>query len=73
MQYNYDMRRNEFVPCTPSQETGNITGNRVFVTKEDELLRFRIEIDAFGDVVDAMNRLILRLEPGFRFPSSQPA
>jgi hypothetical protein len=67
--FNYDMSKDEFVEGV--EEKGNVTGNRVIVTKEGELLRFRIEIDAFGDVVDAMNRLILRLQPGFKFPRTQ--
>ena len=71
-QYNYDQVEDEFVENPTGVETGNITGNRVFVTTEiDGTKRFRVEIDGFGDVIGAMNRLIKRLVPTFIFPNTQ--
>ena len=72
MQYNYNMHTDEFEPkpdhLSPEEwETGNITGNRVFVTKEAELgPRFRVDIDDFGSVVAAMNRLVRWCIPTFQ-------
>ena len=39
-------------------ETGSITGNRVFVTGTGAETRFRVEIDDFGHMIAALNRLV---------------
>lgn len=70
VQYNYNMASGEFIENRSGKESGDVTGNRIFITDEgDGQTRYRIEIDAFGDVVGAMNRLIQRLSPLFIFPS----
>ena len=68
MQYNYDQSTMEFVANPTGEETGNITGNRVFVTGKGAETRFKIEIDDFGHVVGALNRLIQQFIPTFQFP-----
>lgn len=67
-QYNYDMTRDEFVENPTGEETGDITGNRVFVFYEDDKPRFRVEIDDFGHVLAALNRLVQKIVPTFVFP-----
>lgn len=72
VQYNYDLESGEFVENYSGYESGNLTGNRVFITNEgDDQIRYNIEIDAFGDVVGALNRLIQRLSPTFIFPKTR--
>ena len=72
MQYNYDQAQDEFVENASGVEEGSITGNRVFVTKDDfdGTLRFRVEIDDFGNVLASFNRLTQRLIPTFKFPNT---
>ena len=68
MQFNYDLKQNEFVENPSGVELGDITGNRVFVDGEGSSTRFRVEIDDFGSVIGALNRLIKRMNPHFIFP-----
>ena len=76
MQYNYDASKDEFVENPSGAETGNITGNRIVVLNEGSPaqpdLRFRVQIDDFGNVLAAANRLVQRLVPTFVFPTTQP-
>jgi hypothetical protein len=67
-QFNYDMKRGEFVENPTGEESGNITGNRVFVQGEGSSLRFQVEINALGNVIGALNRLIKSINPDFIFP-----
>jgi len=68
MQYNYDMKLGEFVANPSGVESGNITGNRVFVDGEgSSSARFKIEIDDFGSVICALNRFIKVINPDFIF------
>ena len=67
VQYNYDQDADEFFENPSGNETGSITGNRVWITSENPL-RFRIEIDDFGYVIAAFNRLVQRQTPTFIFP-----
>lgn len=67
-QFNYNSLYGEFFYNPSGGETGDITGNRVFVDGEGPLTRFRVEIDDFGSVIGALNRLIKRINPHFIFP-----
>lgn len=64
MKYSYDPVRDEFVIGA------EVTGNRVYVTREDAegTLRFRVEVDDLPHVLGALNRLVQKLIPTFRFP-----
>lgn len=67
MQFNFDMKTGEFVENPSGKETGDdITGNRVFVTGSGPETRFRVEVDDFGCVMAAVNRLIRRFIPTFQ-------
>lgn len=70
-QYNYDQNTDEFVLNVTGKESGDITGNRVFVSYEMDTPRFKVEIDDFGNVIAAFNRLIKKFIPTFVFPCSQ--
>lgn len=70
-QYNYNQASGKFVANPSGIEKGNVTGNRVFVSKEGELLRFKIEIDDFGCVIGALNELVQKLAPTFKFPRTR--
>ncbi len=76
MQYNYNQNLDEFVENPSGEETGETTGNRVFVSEEDEdededgTLRFNVQIDDLPHVLAALNRLVQKLIPTFVFPST---
>jgi hypothetical protein len=62
--FYYDEDVDEFVEGT--EDSGNvivITSNYI-----DGLSRYRVEIDDYGYMVAAVNRLIARETPGFAFP-----
>lgn len=73
-QYNYDQTTDEFIENPTGDESGNVTGNRVFVSYEDGIPdefnppRFKVEIDDFGCVLAAFNRLVQKITPTFVFP-----
>jgi len=69
MQYNYDQSADEFVENPTGEETWNITGNRVFVSNpHGDGYKFKVEIDDFGDVLAALDRLVMKFIPTFVFP-----
>lgn len=74
MQYNYNSDLDEFVENPSGKETDqDITGNRAWIVTETlaGVPRFKVEIDDFGCVIAAFNRLVQRLIPTFRFPESK--
>lgn len=73
--YNYHSGLDKFIEtneATEYQNDDDITGNRVFVTKEDDegTLRFRLEIDDLPHVIAALNRLVQDLISTFKFPET---
>ena len=68
MKYHYDETVDEFVP---GEADG---GNTVTVTVSGETVtpRFAVQIDDFGYVLAAFNRLVVRHVPTFEFPAVQP-
>jgi hypothetical protein len=66
MQYNFNQNTQEFEPNPTGEETGNVTGNRVFVTGKGAETRFHVEIDDFGHCIAALNRLVLKFIPTFQ-------
>jgi len=81
IQYNYDAASDEFVDyCArllgSREEIDNLTGNRVHVIPGDhpsDPMRYKVEIDDFGYVIAAFNRLMQRLVPTFIFPETVDA
>lgn len=71
VQYNFVQGKDEFVVNPSGEEHGDITGNRVFVTGKGSDTRFNIQIDDFGDVLAALNRLIVKFIPTFVFPKTK--
>lgn len=68
-QFNYDMVSDEFIENLTGVEEGDITGNRVFITfSHGQSPRYKIEIDDFGCVISALNRLVKKIQPNFIFP-----
>lgn len=69
MKYNYHQEQDEFCECPDESVSDFFTGNMVVVTTDEEgTIRFRVEIDAYGDVLAAFNRLVQKLIPTFVFP-----
>jgi len=73
MRFNYDQDQDEFVPNPLGLESGNLTGNRVFLAPEDDqgTIRFTVEINDFGHVIAALNRLVQKVIPKFVFPETK--
>lgn len=69
MKYCYDLKQNEFVPVYNNDPEPN--GNRVTVEGSHPNIRFKIEIDDFGHVVAALNRLMLEFIPDFKYPTPE--
>lgn len=69
LSFVFDHEVNEFVPSTPSlmKEYG---GNRVIVRSYDDpegpTYQFQVDIDDFGCVVAAVNRLVRKFIPTFQ-------
>lgn len=69
MKFCYDQKTDEFIQVSETQEEP--TGNRVFISGTSPEIRFKVEIDDFGHVLAALNRLVLQFIPTFKWPTQQ--
>lgn len=65
----YDEKQDEFIEVSAGDFES--AGNRVIVSGKFPELRFKIEIDDFGYVLAAFNRLVKKLVPGFVWPAEK--
>lgn len=65
----YDQKRDEFVEVSPGQDEP--TGNRVVITGKTPNVRFNVQINGFGHVLAAFNRLVLKYIPTFQWPENK--
>jgi hypothetical protein len=71
MFYIFDPKQDEFVEVVDFAELPG-GGNTVEVTDEDDegTKRFKVEIDDLGHVIGALNRLVVKFYPNFKFPAN---
>jgi hypothetical protein len=71
MTFNFNNKTMEFEEkpsgmSLENWETGDISGNRVFVTGMGAETRFRVDINDCGHVIAAFNRLVRKFIPTFQ-------